>query len=142
MSNNIWYLPGPFHQYQEDVKALAKANGLRIIDASATDSREGAADNVPEVTIREELKPVQYRQCLSDGGGRLLSDINRLTAENADLRDQIEILKAAAKHQAEPVQQDDEIDALKAKLTEAGISFRANASKETLQKLAAEIPAE
>jgi hypothetical protein len=30
MSNkNIWYLPGPFHQYQEDVKALAKEAGLR-----------------------------------------------------------------------------------------------------------------
>ena len=54
MSNkNIWYLPGPFHQYQEDVKALAKDHGLRIIDASATESRADAADEVPDVTVKE-----------------------------------------------------------------------------------------
>ena len=26
MNSNIWYLPGPFYQYQEDVKALAAAH--------------------------------------------------------------------------------------------------------------------
>ncbi|HFV9291454.1 TPA: hypothetical protein ACIAIE_001256 [Serratia fonticola] len=142
MSNNIWYLPGPFHQYSEDVKALAKANGLRIIDASATDSREGAADNVPEVTIRSELNPVRVGVAGHNTDGGLLSEINRLTAENADLRVQIEKLQATITAQQCSGQLDAEIDALKAKLTEAGVSFRANASKETLQKLAAEIPAE
>jgi hypothetical protein len=58
MSNkNTWYLPGPFHQYQEDVKALAKSFGLRIIDANATESREDEAEDVPEVTIREMAQP-------------------------------------------------------------------------------------
>lgn len=56
MSNKIWYLPGPFHQYQEDVKALAKQAGLRIIDASVTASRDGAAEAVPAVTIKEPPK--------------------------------------------------------------------------------------
>ncbi|WP_212625076.1 hypothetical protein [Pseudomonas sp. PP3] len=67
MSNkNIWYLPGPFHQYQEDVKALAKENGLRIVDANATGSREDEADDVPEVTVRQvESTPV----LLIDGEG-------------------------------------------------------------------------
>ena len=54
MSNkNIWYLPGPFHQYQEDVKALAKDAGLRIIDANVTEGREDEADDTPEVTLKE-----------------------------------------------------------------------------------------
>ncbi|MEN5136094.1 MULTISPECIES: hypothetical protein [unclassified Pseudomonas] len=53
MSNKIWYLPGPFHQYLEDVKALAKERGLRIIDANVTESREGEAHDVPEVTLRQ-----------------------------------------------------------------------------------------
>ena len=52
---NIWYLQGPFHQYQEDVKALAKEHGLVIVDANATSSREGEARDVPEVTMRPEL---------------------------------------------------------------------------------------
>jgi hypothetical protein len=53
MSNKIWYLPGPFHQYLEDVKALAKERGLRIIDANVTENREGEAHDVPEVTLRQ-----------------------------------------------------------------------------------------
>lgn len=59
MNNKIWYLPGPFHQYLEDVKALAKEHGLRIIDANVTESREGKAHDVPEVTLRQtESAPV------------------------------------------------------------------------------------
>ncbi len=50
----IWYLPGPTFQYVEDVKALAREAGLRIIDANATTDRSNAAENPPEVT----LKPV------------------------------------------------------------------------------------
>lgn len=58
MSNkNTWYLPGPFHQYAENVKALAKAAGLRIVDANATDSRHDAAEDVPKVTLRETESP-------------------------------------------------------------------------------------
>lgn len=52
---NIWYLPGPFHQYEEDVKALAKAAGLRIVDANATTSRQGEAENTPTVHTRPTL---------------------------------------------------------------------------------------
>ena len=53
MSNKIWYLPGPFHQYRENVKALAKKSGLRIVDANVTEDREGEAVDVPEVTLRQ-----------------------------------------------------------------------------------------
>ncbi|MNF91899.1 hypothetical protein D3C84_745210 [compost metagenome] len=91
---NIWYLPGPFHQYQEDVKALAKENGLRIVDANATGSREDEADDVPEVTVRQvESAPVM----LIDGqggvdGAALQELIDKLYAE----RDGIVLLIEAA----------------------------------------------
>jgi hypothetical protein len=48
----IWYLPGPNFQYVEDVKALAREAGLRIIDANVTSDRTDAAENPPEVTLK------------------------------------------------------------------------------------------
>ncbi|MBC3375793.1 hypothetical protein HU762_17725 [Pseudomonas sp. SWRI92] len=51
---NIWYLPGPFHRYEDDVKALAKKAGLRIIDASVTESRDNEADNPPKAKLKPE----------------------------------------------------------------------------------------
>eukprot|EP01133_Synstelium_polycarpum_P006213 gene6213-7197_t len=189
MSNkNIWYLPGPFHQYQEDVKALAKANGLRIIDASATESREDAAGEVPDVTIKE-LPTV-----LLIGGGNSSVDIDAFRAElesvglivesfadqelarpegelgpiagrlfqvfeaaNAGVESLIrERDGEAEKVKALQLQVDDllqqaakarlddpdakEIADLKAKLDEARVPYRANASKESLEKLVADLP--
>ncbi|WP_288078322.1 hypothetical protein [Pseudomonas sp.] len=185
--SNIWYLPGPFHQYQEDVKALAKRRGLVIVDANATGSREGEAENVPEVTVRQELRAAgvvvvgaggdglsqslrdelagigvivesfaeqrlerpagelgdtarrlfQVLEAVNDGVARLQQERSSLTAkveglelEKADLLKQLEVIKPVA---------DPEVDALKATLDKAGISYRANASKESLEKLVAEL---
>ncbi|MDF3134509.1 hypothetical protein [Pseudomonas extremaustralis] len=189
MSNkNIWYLPGPFHQYQEDVKALAKANGLRIVDASVTESREDAAEEVPDVTVKELPKVL-----LIDGGSSSI-DIDAFRAElesvglivesfadqalvrpEGDLgpiadrlfqvfeavnsgveslireRDgEVEKVKALQLQVDELLQQIDkagredadakEIADLKAKLDEAKVPYRANASKESLEKLVADLP--
>lgn len=95
MSNkNIWYLPGPFHQYQEDVKALAKENGLRIVDANATDNRDDEAYDVPEVTVRQvDSAPVLLIAGSGDVGGAALQElIDKLNAE----RDGIVLLIEAA----------------------------------------------
>lgn len=94
MSNKIWYLPGPFHQYLEDVKALAKERGLRIIDANVTENREGEVDDVPEVTLRQvDSAPVLL---ITDSGGvdnsALQHLIDKLNAE----RDGIVLLIDAA----------------------------------------------
>lgn len=78
--NNIWYLAGPFHQYQEDVKALAKEHGLVILDANAATSRKGEAKDVPEVTIRPELKAVAV---VVEAGGMSQDVVDQLTAELA-----------------------------------------------------------
>ena len=51
----------------------------------------------------------------------------KLQAENEHLRAEIAALKQAAAS-------DPEVEQLKAKLTEAGVTYRANASKESLQK--------
>ncbi|MGY2337971.1 hypothetical protein ACW9HW_01830 [Pseudomonas sp. SDO5532_S415] len=94
MSNkNIWYLPGPFHQYQEDVKALAKENGLRIVDANATGSREDEADDVPEVTVRQvESASVMLIDNQDSDAAALQELIDKLSAE----RDGIVLLINAA----------------------------------------------
>lgn len=189
MSNkNIWYLPGPFHQYQEDVKALAKANGLRIIDASVTESREDAAGEVPDVTVKEvptvllidggsssididafraELESVGLivesfaDQALARPEGELGPIADRLfqvfEAVNAGVeslireRDgEVEKVKALQLQVGDLLQQvgkagrEDadakEIADLKAKLDEAKVPYRANASKESLEKLVADLP--
>lgn len=187
--NNIWYLAGPFHQYQEDIKALAKEHGLVIVDANVALNRKGEAKEVPEVSIRPELKAVAV---VVEPGGFSQDDIDRLTAEltsigvivesfaeqalerpqgelgetagrlfqvleavnagvsslqrerdgevqkvaaleqeKADLLKQIDTLKAAAP--------DPEVEALKAVLDKAGVTYRSNASKESLQKQVSEL---
>jgi hypothetical protein len=183
MSNkNIWYLPGPFHQYQEDVKALAKSAGLRIIDANVTENRDDEAGRTPEVTLKEID---QHLVLTSDADGkaeleeligklRIESDMVRavidgldageiekpeagelairlfhsldgirvqmidlaaarsdLAAENEKLRNEVAELKAGVGV---------ELEALKATLDAAGVTYRANASKESLEKLVADLP--
>lgn len=99
MSNkNIWYLPGPFHQYQEDVKALAKAAGLRIVDASVTESRDGAAEEVPQVTIKELPAPADLvvGVSLSQSEVELQEAIGNLNAERDGLRGLIESLEGGS----------------------------------------------
>ena len=94
MSNKIWYLPGPFHQYRENVKALAKERGLRIVDANVTEDREGEAFDVPEVTLRQAAPATAL---VIDGqsgveGAALQELIGKLNAE----RDGIVLLIEAA----------------------------------------------
>ena len=189
MSNkNIWYLSGPFHQYQEDVKAMAKANGLRIVDSSVTESREDAADDVPDVTVKEvpkvllidggnssinidafraELESVGLivesfaEQALARPEGDLGPIADRLfqvfEAVNAGVeslireRDgEVEKVKTLQLQVDELLQQVDkagqvdaeskEIAGLKAALDDAKVPYRANASKESLERLVADLP--
>lgn len=188
MSNkNIWYLPGPFHQYQEDVKALAKASGLRIVDASVTESREDAADEVPDVTVKEvpavllidggsssidigafraelesvglivgsfadqalvrpegELGPIADRlfqvfEAVNSGVESLIrerdGEVERVKALQLQVDDLLQQVDKAGREDADAK----EISDLKAKLDEAKAPYRANASKESLEKLVADL---
>ncbi|WP_397448136.1 hypothetical protein [Pseudomonas sp. NA-150] len=187
MEKNTWYLAGPFHRYEDDIKAIAKKNGLRIVDANATDFREDETENPPEVTLRQLLEAhsgvagevsgspqvgfdvlvadnnaVQVLVAgleagtielpdsgelalrlygalanIRDGMVELTRKHDDLAAENQRLTDQI-----AAFNQAEAlrVAEATESEGLKAKLDAAGVSYRSNASKESLEKLVAELP--
>jgi len=188
MSNKIWYLPGPFHQYREDVKALAKEHGLRIIDANITESRNEEADDVPEVTVRQvEPAPVlliadsgdhtalqelidklnaerdgivlliEAAEGLTElehpGAGELpirlfgaLKAIHEgfetLTGERDNLAGEVESLRgdvARLKAAAEPVDNAEKIASLKAQLDAANVTYRANASVESLEKAVADL---
>lgn len=179
--NTIWYLPGPFHQYQEDVKALAKEHGLRIVDANATAGREYEAKDVPAVTMRPELTAVgadgsgagpttegddlSAVQALVDSlaqgelvkpesgetANRLFGLLTNIHNGVQGLRDQLQseaeksralqqqvddLLAQAAKARLETDEQREgkEVAELKAKLDAANVTYRANASKESLQK--------
>jgi hypothetical protein len=189
MSNkNIWYLPGPFHQYQEDVKALAKASGLRIVDASVTESREDAADEVPEVTIKEQptvllidggnssinidafraelesvglivesfadqalvrpegdLGPIADRlfqvfEAVNTGVESLIRERDGEVEKVKTLQLQVDDLLQRADKAGQVDTEAKEIADLKAKLDDAKVPYRANASKESLGKLVADLP--
>lgn len=73
--NNIWYLAGPMFQYNEDVKALARQYGLKIVDANVAVERVNAADHVPEVTIKAE-----YSEHVSGGNGDHVPTVAELIA--------------------------------------------------------------
>lgn len=183
MSNKtIWYLPGPFHQYQEDVKALAKANGLRIVDASVTENREDAADEVPDVTVKElptvlliddgnssvnidafraelesvglivesfsdqelvrpegELGPIADRlfqvfEAVNAGVESLIRECDGEVEKVKALQLQVDGLLQQVDKAGQVDAEAKEIANLKAKLDEAKVTYRANASKESLQK--------
>jgi len=192
MSNkNIWYLPGPFHQYQEDVKALAKASGLRIVDASVTESREDAADDVPDVTIKElptvlllgggnssvdidafraelesvglivesfadqalvrpegDLGPIADRlfqvfEAVNAGVESLIRERDGGAEKVNSLQKQVDDLlaqAAKARLETEESKEAKDVAELKAQLDAAKVTYRANASKESLQKQVEELP--
>lgn len=58
---NIWYLPGPFHRYEDDVKVLAKKAGLRIIDANVTEGRDNEAERPPKAKLKAEYREVSAK---------------------------------------------------------------------------------
>lgn len=191
--NNIWYLAGPFHQYQENVKALAKEAGLVIVDANAATSRKGEAKDVPEVTIRPELKAVAV---VVEAGGMSQAVVDQLTAELAAIGvivesfavqslerpdgelgatasrlfqvleavnagvsslqrerdgevekaqnlqrklDELASQTAQGRQVSDEEREAKEVAELKARLDAAGVTYRANASKESLQKQVAEL---
>ena len=83
---------------------------------------------------------------LFEGLGAIHASVGELTIERNDLRSTIDTLRdeIATLKKAAIVLPDDagEIAALKARLDKAEVQYRANASKESLEKLVAELPEE
>jgi hypothetical protein len=59
----VWYLPGPFTRYNEDVKSLAQKSGVRIVDDRFVpeDGRKDAAPekDLPKVTEKGKKAPAK-----------------------------------------------------------------------------------
>ncbi|WP_458373012.1 hypothetical protein [Pseudomonas laurylsulfatiphila] len=93
---NIWYLPGPFHRYEGDVKAIAKKAGLRIVDANVTESRDGECEKPPKVTLKEVPAALAIEVTLSQTEIELKEAIDNLSAERDGLRGLIESLEGVS----------------------------------------------
>lgn len=50
----IWYVKFPTDMYVENVKEVAKANGLKIIDAKFQEDNK-QCDNAPKLTVISEV---------------------------------------------------------------------------------------
>jgi hypothetical protein len=95
-NKNIWYLPGPFHRYEDDVKAIAKKAGLRIVDANVTESRDGECEKPPKVTLKEVPAALAIEVTLSQAEIDLKEAVDNLSAERDGLRGLIESLEGVS----------------------------------------------
>lgn len=59
--NPVWLVEHPTHRYVEDVRALARKAGLRVVDATGADDAMRAAavpaDQAPRLTLKPEFMP-------------------------------------------------------------------------------------
>lgn len=67
----VWYLPGPFTRYNEDVKALAQKSGVRIVDARFVpeDRRKDAAPEKDLPKVTEKGKKATAKKAPADKAG-------------------------------------------------------------------------
>ncbi|QHD05535.1 hypothetical protein [Pseudomonas sp. R76] len=116
--------------------ALQAENGAMVLLVDGLEAGEIHRPESGELALR-----------LFDVLGTIHASVGELTTERDGLaltvdalRAEVEALKKSAL--APPVDEAGEIAALKTKLDEAKIQYRANASKESLEKLVAELPKE
>ena len=113
-------------------KLRAESGAIRVLIESA----EGL---IPLEHPEAGELPIRLFDALSgihQGIAGIKAERDSLTAENESLRGEVANLKAAA---SKSVDDSAEIEALKATLDTAKVSYRANASKEALQKQVAEL---
>lgn len=113
-------------------KLRAESGAIRVLIESA----EGL---IPLEHPEAGELPIRLFDALSgihQGIAGIKAERDSLTAENESLRGEVAGLKAAA---SKSVDESAEIEALKATLDTAKVSYRANASKEALQKQVAEL---
>lgn len=98
---NIWYLPGPFHRYEDDVKAIAKKAGLIIIDANVTTDRDGEVEKAPKAKLKAEYREQTGRSAADPRDKLSLEEIKAQLTEKsvtfddaADLPTLLQLLKA------------------------------------------------
>ncbi len=58
--SKIWYVDFPTYQYKEDVKSIAKAKGLRVID-SKFKGEDKQCTNAPKLAVIGSKKPTEEK---------------------------------------------------------------------------------
>lgn len=55
-SRKVWMVEMPSHQYKEDVKALAKESGLKVVDVKFKDNyhKDDIATDTPKLTKKSK----------------------------------------------------------------------------------------
>jgi len=48
-----WYVPHPTSQFVEDVKAIAREQGLKVLDSALPYPREDECDSPPTLTLKD-----------------------------------------------------------------------------------------
>lgn len=117
---------------QDNATLRAERDGiLRLIDAAEgqSDLEHPGAGELP-IRLFGALKVIH------EGFETLTDERDNLTGEVESLRAEVERLKVAA----EPVDSAEKIANLKAQLDAANVTYRANASVESLEKAVAELP--
>lgn len=118
----------------EEIARLRTENGALILLVDGLEAGEIQRPEVGEIALR-----------LFGVLGTIHTSVRELTTERDGLlvtvdtlRGEVEVLKKAAI--TPPADEAGEIAALKAKLDDAKVPYRANASKESLEKLVADLP--
>lgn len=79
----VWYLPGPYYRYEEDVKVLARKNNLRIVDSNAMrtprDKWPDAADpkDLPNVTLKPQYAAAMRKDDTDAAAAAMAAAMNR-----------------------------------------------------------------
>ena len=123
-------------ELEKIIAGLRAEHGAIVFLADGLEAGEINRPETGELAIRlfDALESIQVSI------GELVKERDGLISTVDALRSEIEALKKAAL--APPADEASEIVALKAKLDEAKVQYRANASKESLEKLVAELPKE
>ncbi len=61
----LWYVGFPIYRYNEDVKALARKAGLRVVDAIFKGDNKQVA-NAPKLTLKKEYQPEKSKETKED----------------------------------------------------------------------------
>ncbi|QZP18743.1 hypothetical protein [Pseudomonas sp. DR208] len=118
----------------EEIARLRTENGAVILLADGMEAGEIQRPEVGEIALRL----FGVLGTIHTSVGELTTERDGLLVTVDTLRNEVEALKKAAI--SPPVDETGEIAALKAKLDEAKVPYRANASKESLEKLVADLP--
>jgi hypothetical protein len=69
---NVWYVKFPLHQYNENVKELAKINNLKIVD-DIYQGNNNQCNNIPVLTAKGQL----FEEIVIDKPKRNITKKNR-----------------------------------------------------------------